>query len=57
MFRVDQFIAVCSALIAFGTTASAATPETRRSEDVPSVMVSAYHLPIARSGSQSHLLV
>ena len=41
MFRVDQFIAVCSALIAFGTTASAATPETRRSEDVPSVMVSA----------------
>ena len=41
MFRVDQFIAVCSALIAFGTTASAATPETRRNEDVPSVMVSA----------------
>ena len=41
MFRVDQFIAVCSALIAFGTTASAATPETRRDEDVPSVVVSA----------------
>jgi hypothetical protein len=41
MFRVDQFIAVCSALIAFGTTASAETPETRRTEDLPSVMVSA----------------
>jgi len=41
MFRIDQFIAVCSALIAFGATASAATPEIRRNEDVPSVMVSA----------------
>ena len=41
MFRVDQFIAVCSAIIAFGTTASAAAPETRRNEDVPSAMVSA----------------
>src|SRR6516225_1271793 len=40
MFRVDRFIAVCSAIIAFGTTASAATPETRRNEDVPSAMVS-----------------
>jgi hypothetical protein len=41
MFRINRFIAVCSALIAFGTTASAATPETRRNEDVPSVVVSA----------------
>ena len=41
MFRMNRFIAVCSALIAFGTTASAATPETRGNEDVPSVMVSA----------------
>ena len=41
MFRVDRFIAVCSAIIAFGSTASAATPETRHNEDVPSVMVSA----------------
>ena len=41
MFRVDQFIAVCSAIIAFATAASAAAPETRRNEDVPSAMVSA----------------
>lgn len=41
MFRVDHFIAVCSAIIAFGTTASAAAPETRRNEEVPSAMVSA----------------
>jgi len=41
MFRVDRFIAACSAIIAFGTTASAAASETRRNEGVPSVMVSA----------------
>jgi hypothetical protein len=41
MFRVDQFIAACSAIIAFGTAASAATPEARRNKDVSSVVVSA----------------
>ena len=41
MFRTDQFIATCAVIIALGTTASAAAPETRRKEDVSSAMVSA----------------
>ena len=41
MFRTHQFIAVCAAIIALGTTASAAAPETRRKEDVSAAIVSA----------------
>ena len=41
MFRTHQFIATCAAIIALGTTASAAAPETRREEDVSAAMVSA----------------
>jgi len=41
MFRIHQFIAACSAIIALGTTASTAAPETRYNEDVSSVTVSA----------------
>ena len=38
MYRTHQFITACAAIIALGTTASAA-PETRRKEDVSSAMV------------------
>jgi hypothetical protein len=41
MFRIHQVIAACSAIIALGTTASAAAPETSHNEEVSSVTVSA----------------
>jgi hypothetical protein len=41
MFRTHQFIAACSTLIALGTTATAAAPETRPNDNVSSVTVSA----------------